>query len=166
MQLYCAALAEVNSADKPSPFDDLDHGAAMHRACVEGIFTAAELLLSSDELEHVHTLIQAALREEELQEARDLVGARHESPPLFTRLHSAPHKRPAFPEVSVTRIWANHPDPSCMEKPRLSRSTTVMPNGNGHVERHTGVRSDHPGSDLARRPVSRRRSPQHGGRHA
>ena len=43
-QLYCAALAEASSADKPSPFDDLDHRAAMHRARVEGVFTAAELL--------------------------------------------------------------------------------------------------------------------------
>lgn len=75
MPLYCAALAEARSADKPSPFDDLDHGAAMHRARVEGIVTAAELLLSSDELQPVHTLLHAALRAEELQEAHDLVGA-------------------------------------------------------------------------------------------
>ena len=96
-QLYCAALAEASSADKPSPFDDLDHRAAMHRARVEGVFTAAELLLSSDELQHVQTLLQAALREEELQEARDLEGACNESPPLFPRLHLAPRKRPIVP---------------------------------------------------------------------
>ena len=160
MPLYCAALAEVSRADKPSPFDDLDHGSTMHRSRVEGIVTAAELLLSSDELQPVHTLLQAALRAEELQEARDLVGARNESP----RYSPGSIRRRTNDRRSL--IWANHPDPSCMEKPRLSRSTTVMPNGNGPVERHTGVRSDHPGSDLARRPVSRHRSPQHGGRHA
>ena len=49
---------------------------------------------------------------------------------------------PLFPEVSVTRIWVNQPAPCCMETPRISRSTTITPKGNGHVERPTGVRSE------------------------
>lgn len=73
-QLYSASLAEAGYADDAPLSKDLVHAVAVHRARAEGMRIAAETLLRPSELQHFLTLLQVAIREEELQFERDLVG--------------------------------------------------------------------------------------------